>query len=144
MTEAWEAVNAFILRKGLSREVDIGYGIVSGGLSADRDADVTYHAAIEMPVGIAPVDADELSRAKLAGGAFYRRRFHGELADIADEFSSMIKVLGEEPHVRVDAERPLVTVMLKIADLRRPVLVRSNLLVPACGTESRRSASAAA
>jgi len=135
---AWSRLNEWVLRKSLAHEVEIGYGLVGNGDG------VRYCASIEQPESVTSAEADEPARASLQGGAYLRSRFIGPVEEIPNQLSSMLQSLGAVGNMRLDRDRPMVNVFLDIRNLKAGRDVRSNLLIPVCGTELAKSPSKAA
>ncbi|MBU1210232.1 MAG: GyrI-like domain-containing protein [Alphaproteobacteria bacterium] len=131
---AWSRLNEWIIRKSLGREVEIGYGLVGVGGSGPA-----YTACIELPDCVSSVEADELARASLEGGAYIRIRFQGPVSDVGQKLEDMRGQLNLAEHTRLDAGRPLVSVFLDVRMVKTGCDVRSNLLVPVCGNEVSKS-----
>ena len=136
---AWKRLNEWILRKSLIREIEIGYGLVR----VDKDG-FDYTACIELPAAVTRSEAEELSRASLQGGAYMRCRYQGPVSEICRELEAMREKMGGNEHMHLDAKRPLVSVLLDLKGVNSGLDVRSNLLVPVCGSELSKSSPKAA
>lgn len=137
--KSWSVLNEWILRKGFSHEVEVGYG-----LFVSTDAGSEYIAGIELPPTATPAEANELKRASLQGGAYFRRRFQGLLSAIPNEFDAMQQELSRQDNICYDSERPLVTVFLDMKQMAQGSEIRSNLLIPVRGAQMTGRPSAAA
>jgi hypothetical protein len=126
----WGWLNAWVARKSLGREIEIGYGLIN-----HHQDGTSYTACVELPISVMPVEADELAKASLAGGAYFRKRFLGPVEAIGAEFDIMRGELDGAAHVRLDTDRPLVTVFLDVKNIKSGPDVRSNLLIPVLGNE---------
>ncbi|MCH9809174.1 MAG: hypothetical protein K0U74_15725 [Alphaproteobacteria bacterium] len=138
--EAWSGVSDWIVRKSLTREVEIGYGLI--GQCADAsllEDEFKYRAGIKLPTIVTPAEANELHRSKLPGGAYYRRRFSGPVSAITAEFDAFLAEIKDDRNLCVDAERPLVTVVLDLDQVENGQDVRSNLLVPVLSVQASNS-----
>ena len=127
---AWSRLNDWIIRKSLTREVEIGYGLIGVGERGQG-----YAACIELPDSVRSHEADELSRASLQGGAYVRSRFQGPVSEVVARLEDMRVRLECAEHTRLDSGRPLVSVILDVKIVKSGRDVRSNLLVPVCGNE---------
>ncbi len=126
----WTALHEWVTRKGFAHEVEVGYGLF---LSTDEGTE--YIAGIELPPTATAGEANELTRAGLQGGAYFRRRFQGPFSDIASEFEKMQEELSHEENICYDTDRPLVTILLDIKQLCQQPEIRSNLLIPVRGAQ---------
>ncbi len=143
--DAWWGLSEWIVRKSLSREVEIGYGLITlGDNNSLAGCRVRYQAAIKLPPIVTPTEANELCRAQLPGGAYLRRRFSGPASSINEELSSFLDGVDTDRNLRIDSERPLVTVLLDVKTIRKGDDIRSNLLIPVLGAEMRASSDQAA
>lgn len=131
---AWRRLNEWILRKSLSHEVEVGYGLFGVG-----EEGCGYCAAIEQPEAVTRAEANELARMNLAGGAYKRGRFMGPVDEIEAQLEAMAATLGSAQNMRVDDDRPVVSIFLDIKTVKADRDVRSNLLIPARSTELSRS-----
>lgn len=136
---AWQRLNEWVLRKSLSHDVEIGYGLVGVG-----DGGSGYCVAIEQPEAVTAAEANELARMSLPGGAYRRSRFKGPLDAIQPRLEEMVGALGPGEHTRLDTHRPLVSILLDIKSAKAGEEVRSNLLIPVCCSELSKSPQKAA
>lgn len=136
--DAWWGLSDWIVRKSLSRDVEIGYGLITlGDNNSLADDRVRYQAAIKLPPIVTPTEANELCRAHLPGGAYLRRRFSGPASAISEELCSFLDGVDTDRNLRIDNERPLVTVLLDVKSIQKGDEVRSNLLIPVLSAEMR-------
>ncbi len=142
---AWNGLNDWILRKSLSDDVDVGYGLIQQNSDGSLTSkDLCYEAGIKLPDIVTPGEANELHRTRLQGGAYYRSRFSGPVSNLHTEFDGMLARLKEDRNLRIDIDRPLVTVLVDLNEFSSEGEVRSNLLVPVLvGDMSRGSRQAA-
>ena len=142
--QSWDVLNDWITRKSLSREVEIGYGLLQHSALGEGDGAASYEACIETPQSVTPSETSELKRVRLQGGAYFRRRYQGPVASMLTELRAMRAELGDSGHVKIDLGRPIVTVILDVRRLRFEEEVRSNLLIPARGCDAFSSSRRAA
>ena len=133
--KSWELLNRWITRKSLSRDIEIGYGLLQHSALLDGTSGSSYEACIEVPKSLTTGEAGELKRSSLPGGAYFRRRCSGPVASMLGELQTMRSELDRGGNVKIDLGRPIVTVLLDIKQLRSGDGLRSNLLIPACSSK---------
>ncbi|MFA9473253.1 MAG: GyrI-like domain-containing protein [Filomicrobium sp.] len=133
--KSWELLNRWITRKSLSRDIEIGYGLLQHSALQDGTSGSSYEACIEVPKSVTTGEAGELKRSSLPGGAYFRRRCSGPVASMLGELQTMRSELDRRGNVKIDLGRPIVTVLLDIKQLRSGDGLRSNLLIPARSSE---------
>ena len=133
--KSWELLNRWITRKSLSRDIEIGYGLLQHSALQDGTSGSSYEACIEVPKSVTTGEVGELKRSSLPGGAYFRRRYSGPVASMLGELQTMRSELDRRGNVKIDLGRPIVTVLLDIKQLRSGDGLRSNLLIPARSSE---------
>ena len=93
--KSWELLNRWITRKSLSRDIEIGYGLLQHSALQDGTSGSSYEACIEVPKSVTTGEAGELKRSSLPGGAYFRRGCSGPVASMLGELQTMCSIAEE-------------------------------------------------
>ena len=138
VARCWSLMLDWIVRKGLIQEIELGYGFFRD------EPERAFTACIELPEVLTIAEVKELDRVMGPGGAFYRQRLTSDVGDISGAINAFRDDLDTTANMKIDVERPLVSVLIGLKDVQAGAPVRCNLLVPVCKAEQRQSDTQAA
>ena len=140
---AWTKMLAWIERNGISSPIGRGFGLARDNPSLVPANQCRYDACIESEAHFEDRALRELGLLTLPGGPYLRRREKGDYDNLVARFAGLHASYEPPTGLRLDSNRPLVTVYLDDPRRFSPGELRADVCVPVTANAGRSRTGAA-